>query len=421
MFLACSRDGYRLQSLAASELHRAARSARCWSGSSARALRDRARLGRGSRARRPRQAVLAGVASLKAVYTPRQPAGAARANDSRAVRAIPTRSSISPSPPARPARRRASCTRTTRCSPTPATWCATGTTDRTRVLLSLSPLSHHIAWVGDRAVAGRRLRVRHQRSAARHDAARLDRRNRRHLRDGRADARDGHARRAEGARHRAARHGRRCSTWRARRSRRRWRRGVRRAGHQAAEHLRHDRELLAPVHASRRRRGDQRHHLRPRRPGLRDAPVGSGRPRPRRSPRRGRRDRRARRRADARLLRQPGRDRGELQPRRLVHVAATSACSTSAATCRSSGARRTSSSAAATTSIRRTSRRWPCATRRWRAAPAFRWPTSGSASACASPSSGSSVADELLAHLGREGLSKYDMPEYLRRGSTRFR
>ena len=59
--------------------------------------------------------------------------------------------------------------------------------------------------------------------------------------------------------------------------------------------------------------------------------------------------------------------------------------------------------------------------RRWRASPASRWPTSGSASGCASPSSGSVVADELLAHLGREGLSKYDMPEYLRRVSTSSR
>jgi acyl-CoA synthetase len=32
--------------------------------------------------------------------------------------------------------------------PTPATWRATGATDPDTVLLSLSPLSHHIAWVG---------------------------------------------------------------------------------------------------------------------------------------------------------------------------------------------------------------------------------------------------------------------------------
>jgi acyl-CoA synthetase len=34
------------------------------------------------------------------------------------------------------------------------------------------------------------------------------------------------------------------------------------------------------------------------------------------------------------------------------------------------------------------------------------------ASACASPSPAASLPIELLSHLGREGLSKYDMPEF---------
>ena len=58
----------------------------------------------------------------------------------------------------------------------------------------------------------------------------------------------------------------------------------------------------------------------------------------------------------------------------------------SAATSGSSAARRTSSSAAATTSILRISRPWRCGTPRLRGSPAFRWRTSGWASACASPS-----------------------------------
>ena len=64
--------------------------------------------------------------------------------------------------------------------------------------------SHRLG--GRRAVAAGRLPVRDQRSAGRHDGARLDHRDRRHLRDGRADACHGRARPAEGARHRAAGH-----------------------------------------------------------------------------------------------------------------------------------------------------------------------------------------------------------------------
>ncbi len=67
--------------------------------------------------------------------------------------------------------------------------------DQRSVLLSLSPMSHHIGTVaiGQMMAAGHR--TRRQRAAARHDAARLDHRDRRDLCDGRADACDGHSRR----------------------------------------------------------------------------------------------------------------------------------------------------------------------------------------------------------------------------------
>ena len=187
------------------------------------------------------------------------------------------------------------------------------------VLLSLSPLSHHIAWVGvaQWLVAGCRFVTNDPPAGvsvldwiietgatyvmgvpthamdvlAQQKARGLERLGRvaRILHGGRADPAVGGGR-------------------------------VRGAGHQAAEHLRHDGELLAPVHASGRRNGHQRHHLRPRRPGLRGAPVRSGRPGPAGGAGRGGRDRRARRRAHARLLRQPDGHRDELQSRRLVHV-----------------------------------------------------------------------------------------------------
>ena len=88
-------------------------------------------------------------------------------------------------------------------------------------LLSLSPLSHHIAWVGvaQWLVAG--CRVRHRRSAGRHVAARL-------ARSRPAPPTSWACRRMRWtcwpSRRRAASRGwarSRCSTWRARRSRRR--------------------------------------------------------------------------------------------------------------------------------------------------------------------------------------------------------
>ena len=121
------------------------------------------------------------------------------------------------------------------------------------VLLSLSPLSHHIAWVGvaQWLVAGCRFVTNDPPAGT--TRARLDRRDRRHLRHGGADARHGRAGPAEGARARAARARRACSTWPGAPIPPSVAVGVRGAGHQAAEHLRHDRELLAPVHAPGRR------------------------------------------------------------------------------------------------------------------------------------------------------------------------
>ena len=96
--------------------------------------------------------------------------------------------------------------------------------DHRTVLLSLSPLSHHIAHRRVGAGNGGRHGAGGQRAAAGEDPARLDYRDRRDLCDGRADARDGHSRRDAAARHRPARRGQDVSTWPGRRSRARWRR-----------------------------------------------------------------------------------------------------------------------------------------------------------------------------------------------------
>ena len=105
-----------------------------------------------------------------------------------------------------------------------ARWSRTGITTSARCCLSLSPLSHHIATVALAQIAGGRHGAGGQRAAARHDAARLDPRDRRDLRDGRADACDGHPRRDARRRgsNSSARSG--SSTWPARRSRARSRR-----------------------------------------------------------------------------------------------------------------------------------------------------------------------------------------------------
>ncbi len=92
--------------------------------------RHRARLGCRPGARRSRRGPVAhvhrcGRCSRRTIFRSQHPTPARPA-------AIPTASPISPSPPARPASPSASCTRTTRCSPTRATWCATGGTGPTR-------------------------------------------------------------------------------------------------------------------------------------------------------------------------------------------------------------------------------------------------------------------------------------------------
>ena len=104
-----------------------------------------------------------------------------------------------------------------------ATWCATGSTDRDTVLLSLSPLSHHIAWVASAQwlVAGC-LFVTDDPPPGTTPLDWIIETGATYV-HGRADARHGRARRS---RRRAASSGSarsRCSTWRARRSRRRWR------------------------------------------------------------------------------------------------------------------------------------------------------------------------------------------------------
>ena len=109
----------------------------------------------------------------------------------------------------------------------------------------------------------------------------------------------------------------------------------------AAERLWHEREQLAPIHPARRRPGDHRRDLRPacRAYEIRlfdqenpDIEVAAGRDR---------RDRRPRRLPDARLFRQPAGDRGVVQPRAAGSCAAISAGSTRRAISRSSAARRT--------------------------------------------------------------------------------
>ena len=214
--------------------------------------------------------------------------------------------------------------------------------DERTVLYSHSPLSHHIGTVAleQSLVAGCEVVVNDLPPGMKP----LDwiTRNRRDVRDGRADARDRHPRGHEaaaacptlgavndllhGGLDHSAGDGARVS----------------RHGREAAEHLRHDRERLAPVHAAGRRR---RRRSRP--PAARRAPAtrrGCGTRRTRTVEARtgrDRRDRHARRAADARLLRQPGGDRELVQRRRLVHERRSRPLRRAAATCRSSGARRT--------------------------------------------------------------------------------
>ena len=120
------------------------------------------------------------------------------------------------------------------------------------VLLSLSPLSHHIAWVGvaQWLVAG--CRFVYNDPPRRLSTLDWIVETGSHLRDGRAHACHGRAGRAEGARRsprlgacRGVLHGRRADPAVGGG-------GIRGAGRHPAERLRHDGELLAPVHASGR-------------------------------------------------------------------------------------------------------------------------------------------------------------------------
>ena len=152
------------------------------------------------------------------------------------------------------------------------------------VLLSLSPLSHHIAWVGvaQWLVAGCQF-VCNDPPAIELNAG-LDRRDRSDLRDGRAHPCHGRARRADGAAFAAPGacggflHGRRAHSTVGGG-------GIRGAGRHPAERLRHDGELLASVHASGRCHPDHCDDLRPRRgrlsgalfdPADRDRPIAAG-------------------------------------------------------------------------------------------------------------------------------------------------
>ena len=302
---------------------------------------------------------------------------------------------------------------TTRCWPMRATWCATGAhgaghraAQPARRCRITSPGSAVAQWLrgGLRASSPT---IRRPASAAR-----LDHRDRRHLRDGRADPCHGHARRAEGARARAAGRvqvfymaGAPIPPSVAA--------GLRRAGHQAAEHLRHDGEFLASVHAPRRRRptisvttcgrGGR---------GLRGAAVRSGRSRPR---------------GAAGEVGEIGGRGGALMLGYFDNQAATETsfnrdgwfmsgdlgCSTSSGNLKIVGrlegpdhprrpqhlsrAHRGAGAAAAGGRARRLLSGGRRAARRAGVHRRDRAPWRPS---------------ELLAHLGREGLSKYDMPEY---------
>ena len=212
--------GYCLQSLAPSHVHL------CRDRPPARAprrprARDGAGLGRRSCPRRPRCRPRPRSPRWLRSMSPR--AFPAQPSAPRPLRPIPTGSPIWLSRRARRATPSASCTRTTRCSPTPATWYATGGTGPNGAAqLVAAVASHRLGRRGP--VAGSGLPLRHQRSSRGHERPRLDHRDGRHLRDGRADACHGRAGTAEGERSRRGSAACRLSTWRERRSRRRWRR-----------------------------------------------------------------------------------------------------------------------------------------------------------------------------------------------------
>ena len=264
-----------------------------------------------------------------------------RASRCRRPARTPTRSSTSPSPAARPARPRASCTATTRCWPTAARWWRTGATNEQHRAADAEPDEPPHRHRGAGAGAGGGLRAGHARPVGGRRAARLDRGDRRDLRDGRAHPRDGPAARGRQARARRGSARSRSSTWPARRSRPRSARRLLALGvkpqnvYGMTENGSHQ-----YTQADRPGRGHHR-HLRQGLQRLRGPPVEAGQPGPGGRAGRGRRDRRPRRRADARLLQQPVRHRELVQQQRLVPERRPRAVRRATATCRSSGARRT--------------------------------------------------------------------------------
>ena len=253
MFLACSRNGLACNP----SLHRTYTCAEI--GHAARAAEracaaDRARLGRGSRAVPTSMPMLADASprsrrstrrrTLPAPGRERQPPPCDRSRQGRLSR-LHLR--------ARPARPSASCIRTTRCWPMPATWCGTGSTAPTpccsvcRRCLITSPRWRGAVAASRAASSSPTIRrpavsvldwiietgATYVMGVPTHAMDVLAQQKARGLEQLGAVQRVLHGRRADPA------------VGGSRRSR---------AGHQAAEHLRHDRELLAPVHAPRRRR-----------------------------------------------------------------------------------------------------------------------------------------------------------------------
>ena len=191
--------------------------------------------------------------------------------------------------------------------------------DKDTVILTLEPAqpSHCLG----RGGAGHPVRRRDglERPAGRHEAARLDSGNRGDLCHGRSDPRHGYPRRSAGPRVGSAGQGPdllhgRCADPTGHGG------SLPETGHQAAERLRHDGELVPSIHLSRRRPDNDLRNLRTRRPQLHREAIQAGKPGRGSRARRGRPDRRQGRLPDARLFRQSDGDRGLLQSGRLVPV-----------------------------------------------------------------------------------------------------
>ena len=280
------------------------------------------------------------------------------------------------------------------------------------MLLSLSPLSHHIAWVGiaQWLLAGC-LFVTNDPPAGTTALDWIIETGATYVMGVPTHAMDVLAQQKARGR-RTARRASRCSTWRVRRSRPRWRPAFVAQGIQPqniygmTENSSH--QYTHPDDDD----DDQRHDVRTRRTGLRGAPVRSGRSRSPGCDRRGGRDRRTRRRADARLLRQPGGHRER-------------ASTATAGSCRAtSGVLDEHGNLESGRAVEGPDHpRWPQhlpgahrgagpAPRRVARVACFPVADERLGERVCIAVTGSVVADELLAHLGREGLSRYDMPEF---------